>query len=204
MLAAAWRLTELSDLGTETCCIPSKREPGQGKSHPPLRLREAVTRQDMFLQECPAAPSRDQWEPASLRATAETRQGLLAWRCELLPASPQHCLEGHPRLGVGGSTASLLVLQAPENPRTALGIPSPFIPTISRSRSSSILSLVVSHGPGSSQVLDSHTSSLPPPTTLHGAVILDSESKRALSKVPSLGRQMGIWTQACLTSGPLG
>lgn len=54
------------------------------------------------------------------RPTREARQGL-AWWCELLPVSPHQGLDVNPRLGVGGSTAPLFAVQAPENPRTASG-----------------------------------------------------------------------------------
>lgn len=82
VLDTAQRLTRLSDLGTEMCGIPSKREASQKK--PPTTTRAAVMRQDRFLWSARLLPHMTTRSLAAYRSTMKMCQSL-SWQCELLP-----------------------------------------------------------------------------------------------------------------------
>lgn len=123
--AAALRLTRLSDLGTGTCGTTLRQGGRPGKSRPPPRRTDAVTRQDVFLGEGTAAPSCDHRSLPANSSAVETRQGL-AWLCELLPVFPHHCFDVNPRLGGEEALLPYLLCRPQKVPEQLLGTSSPF------------------------------------------------------------------------------
>lgn len=78
-----------------------------------------MTKQDAFLWECMATPSRDLKRPANFQIHPGSMPEPCQ-ECELLSVFLHHYCDVNPKLG-GGNTASWFALQAPENRRAASG-----------------------------------------------------------------------------------